>query len=225
MNRWRQKRATNYLFGGEFEKARRLFLKLHAAEPGVPGMRHNLALTYIGEQRFAEGERLLLEELSDFGEHYPRLKALADLYYMWGRREAASEFYAQALDTDCPEEEKPLIRRRIEITGDAARFERARESLKRLADGNELLGEDRWEEALQAYQTAVELDETNLQALNNTGTIQLNHARDPALALETFKRACAWSPLPWLRSNLMQAQRALAQREIASRERKTGKRA
>ncbi len=217
IKRRRQRKATNYLFGGEIEKARRLFLKLYEAEPGTPGMRHNIALTYIAEENFGEGERLLLEELSDYGEYYPRVKALADLYYTWGKQKPAGEFYRRALDSECPAEEKPLVRRRLEITEDEERFQRTRESLQRLSEGNELLAAERWQEALQAFDAAVAADETNIQALNNIGTIQLNQLEDPARALETFKGACAWSPLPWLRSNLAQAQRALAQQDIASK--------
>ncbi|MFW5995214.1 MAG: tetratricopeptide repeat protein [Spirochaetia bacterium] len=207
----RMRRALNAMSTGEHAVARKIWRKLSKHNPDAQGMRHNIALTYIGEERYAEAEPLLLGEIEDFGEYYPRVRALADMYYAWGKGDAAAEWYGKAVEgDDCPNTERKLLKRRSEVASDETRYSKALESVEQVREGNRLLAEDRWEEARACFERAVELDPTNIQAMNNAGSIALNHEGAPETAKAWFEKALKWSELPWLRKNLATAQRALA---------------
>ncbi len=211
VNRLRTRQALNYLATGEYAKSREKWRKLAKGRENAQGVRHNIALTYIGEEDYENAEPLLLAEIEDFGEHYPRLKALADLYYVWRKREEAHTWYQKTLEAGSPKEERALLKKRISLTADDESFAEVCRSLDALKEGNDLLAEEDWQEALSRFQEAVALDPTNIQALNNIGTIQLNYEKRPSQAAQTFRRAMSWSPLPWLKQNLAQAEKAQAQ--------------
>ncbi len=206
-----QRRAFSAYAAGEFEKARRLFRRLLQAQPEAAGMRHNLALTHIALGDYDEAEELLLTELENFGEYYPRVRVLADLYYAAGNREQSREFYERSLEAEAPEEDVALIRKRIEITSDADAFATVMQAHEAFADGNRLMDEKRWEEAIEEFARAAECDETNVHALNNAGTIYLNNLENPAAAVDCFRRALRWAKLPWVVRNLEQAEKAAAE--------------
>ena len=209
----RTRRALNALATGNYAESRRFWEKIRKRKPDAQGIRHNIALTYIGEQQYEQAEALLLAEIEDFGAFYPRVKALADMYYVWGQWEKAHERYCEALEcSDVEENQRKLVKRRIEQTNDSAGYGSVLESLQLLEKGNTLLEAEQWEDALEAFRKAAALDPTNLQALNNIGTIQLNYERDPNAAANTFRRALSWSHLPWLSRNLKQAEKAKADR-------------
>jgi tetratricopeptide (TPR) repeat protein len=206
----RLRRALNAMSTGEYAAARRIWEKLSKGNPTAQGMRHNIALTYIAEERYTEAEPLLLGEIEDFGEYHPRIRALADMYYTWGRRSAAHEWYRKAIQRDdCPDTERRLLTRRSELTSDEKVYARVLESIEEVRKGNALLSQNRWIEAKECFQRAVELDPTNIQAMNNVGSIALNNEKDPEIARAWFKRALTWSELAWLRKNLAAAEHAV----------------
>lgn len=206
----RLRRALNAMTTGEHAVARKIWKKLSKDNPDAHGMRHNIALTYIGEERYAEAEPLLLGEIEDFGEYYPRMRALADMYYAWGKSSAASEWYRRTAERDdCPISERRLLRRRSELASDEKLYPQVLEANEKVREGNALLSREQWKEAGECFEGAVELDPTNIQAMNNLGTISLNHMKDPEGAVAWFEKALSWSDLPWLRKNLSTAQRAL----------------
>ena len=213
---WHTRQALNALAEGDYPRSRRMFEKLRKHKPDAQGIRHNIALTYIGEEDFEAAEPLLLAEVEDYGAYYPRLKALADMYYVWGKRVQAHDHYRRALESsDVISEERGFVEHRLELTSDDETFSAVIESFGALRRGNELLDAERWQDAMNAFTQAVRHDPTNIQALNNIGTIQLNYQRDPKRAAATFRRAISWSPLPWLKRNLAQAERAKAQKAAA----------
>ncbi|TVQ98858.1 MAG: hypothetical protein EA403_13685 [Spirochaetaceae bacterium] len=203
-----KRRALSAYQEGDFTTAHSLFQRILDAEPGSPGARHNLALTNIAMGNYEEAERLLLQELEDFGEYYPRLRALADLYYVGGRREEANAYYRRCSASDPPEGDVDLLRKRIELTDDEARYDRVKRAHESFADGNRLMQEQRWDEAISAFTRAADFDETNIHAMNNAGSIYLNHKSDPKQAAGFFRRALRWSNMPWIRRNLLQAEKA-----------------
>ncbi len=206
------RRALNAMSTGEHAVARKIWRKLSKHNPDAQGMRHNIALTYIGEERYAEAEPLLLGEIEDFGEYYPRVRALADMYYAWGKGAAAAEWYRRAAQgDDCPNSERTLLKRRSELASDEALYSQALDSVEKVREGNGLLADDRHAEARTCFERAVELDPTNIQAMNNAGSIALNYENDPETAKAWFEKALSWSELPWLRKNLATAQRAIAE--------------
>lgn len=212
-----QKRAFTAYSAGDFEKARRLFRRLLETQPEAAGMRHNLALSHIALGDYDEAEQLLLTELENYGEYYPRVRVLADLYYAAGKRVRSREFYQRSLECDAPGDDIGLIRKRIEITSDADVFATVMRAHEAFANGNRLMDEQKWEEAIEEFMHAAECDETNVHALNNAGTIHLNNLENPAAAVDCFRRALRWSKLPWIVRNLEQAEKANAAAEQPER--------
>ncbi len=206
----RLRRALNAMSTGEHAVARKIWKKLSKGNPNAHGMRHNIALTYIGEERYAEAEPLLFGEIEDFGEYYPRLRALADMYYSWGKRSAAHEWYKKIDQRDdCPDSERKLIQKRVELSFEDSLYSDVLESLEHVREGNALLEKEQWQEARESFRKASELDPTNIQAMNNIGTIELNNNDDPKAARDWFKKALEWSDVPWLRKNLSLAEKAI----------------
>ncbi len=203
-----KRRALNAFISGDFENAQTLFRRILAFQPDAPGVRHNLALTCIAGGDYDEAEKLLLTELERYGVYYPRLKVLADLYYIRGSRKSAHDFYRRALGQEAPEEERALLAKRIELTADDETFARVTEANRCFAEGNRFMADERWDEAVQVFTRAADLDETNIHALNNAGTIHLNNRNDPAEAIRLFREAMRWSSLPWLAKNLAKAEKA-----------------
>lgn len=203
-----QRRALTAYAGGDFTRAQALFRRVLHARPEMPGIRHNLALTCIALGEYDEAEQLLQIELERYGDYYPRLKVLADLYYIAGRRQEAHDFYRRARDCDAPESESAMLARRLELTADDRGYQRVVQAHEAFAEGNRLMHEEQWDAAIQQFLRAAELDETNIHAINNAGTIYLNNKHDPQEAAALFRRALQWSQLPWLARNLAQAEQA-----------------
>lgn len=210
-----KRRALTAYSTGDFEKARRLFRRLLETQPETAGMRHNLALSHIALGDYDEAEQLLLTELENYGEYYPRLRVLADLYYAAGEQDRSLEFYRRSLECDAPEQDVELIRKRIEITSEPDVFAAVMRAHTAFEKGNKLMAEQRWHEAIEEFVHAAECDETNVHALNNAGTIYLNSLENPAAAVDCFHRALRWSKLPWIVRNLEQAEKACAAAEQA----------
>jgi len=162
---------------------------------------------------FLTAEGLLIAELEDFGSYYPRLRALADLYYTWGKPQEAATYYSQCLQSKENERDEFQAQRylalRQQICTDSRAWEKSRQSLQAYDEGikAEARAKDSYLEALGLYTQAVELDPTNLGALNNWGALVMNRENNYALALELFDRALALDKPGWI---LVNRQRALA---------------
>ena len=205
-----KRRALSAFQSGEYALAESLFQRIVAAEPGSPGARHNLALTFIAKGDYDEAERLLLTELEDFGEHYPRLRVLADLYYIAGRRQDAHVYYQRSLECEAPDGDRDFLTKRIDLTGDDERYERVKRGHQSFLEGNRLMKQQRWDEAISEFTRAADFDETNIHAMNNAGSIYLNHKNDPRQAAGFFKRALHILNMPWIARNLRQAEKVIA---------------
>lgn len=200
------RRALTAYAAGDFATAQKLFRRILAKKPDAPGIRHNLALTCIAVGQYDEAEPLLLNELENYGEYYPRVKVLADLYYISGNRSKAHDFYKRSRELDPPEHDVALLDKRIALTSDDNVYEQVTAAHRSFEDGNELMAEERWDQAISHFRHAADLDPTNIHALNNAGTIYLNNRDEPAEAVKLFRQALAWSPLPWIKRNLAQAE-------------------
>ncbi len=204
-----QRRALTAYAAGDFEKAQKLFRRIIAARPDAPGVRHNLALTCIALGQYDEAEPLLLTELENYGEYYPRVKVLADLYYISGKRAAAHDYYRRARKLDPPDGEIAVLDARIDLTSDDEKYANVTAAHRSFEDGNARMSEERWDQAIAHFRHAAGLDPTNIHALNNAGTIYLNNREEPAEAVAFFRQALEWSQLPWIRRNLAQAEAML----------------
>ena len=206
-----ERMAFNNYISQNFQKAEAYFKKILTLEPKRLGIRHNLGAIALAQKQFAKAEGLFLEEVAQFGENYPRLRLLADLYYLWGKKEKALDTYKQCNIQGPPDSDKRLIKARIAVCKDAQRFTRVAEALKFYDEGNRLMEEKKWDEAEDQFVQAVKLDETNISAWNNLGTIRLNHFKNYQGAAEAFRRALSLQKIGWIESNLKNAERLQSQ--------------
>ncbi len=206
----RERRALNSFVSGDYSGAEKHFTALEKIDPHRSGLNHNLGLTAMALGRYEEAEKRFLRDHKDLGDYYPRIRVMADLYYIWGKREQAEIFYRKALENSPPDGSRRVIMERISITADPEMYEYACESAGLYAEGNILLEDKRYEDALKLFLEALEKDKTNLPALNNIGVIQMNYYRDYSSAAETFEKGLELENLEWLEANLEKAKKALA---------------
>jgi len=212
--RFLERRALNAYVVGDYVKAERGFVSMLKRGGNRLGIRHNLALARLALKDYEGAESCFLGELADYGESFSRLRALADLYYTWGKAEQAEPYYTAALalwekDTApsrASAEERRFAQLRLELCRDSDAFELSRGAELALDQGNALLTEKRWDEAYASFERAITLDATCFPALNNMGVIAMNQRRDYPDAIERFKAAVALSSAPALRMNLAKAE-------------------
>jgi tetratricopeptide (TPR) repeat protein len=162
-------------------------------------------------------ESCFLAELEDYGDSCSRRRALADLYYAWGRAEDAAEQYSiahrlGAADSSPSRPGAPELRfaaLRRETCSSPEAFAMSREASDDLDRGNALMTEKRWDDAYEVFERAAAADPSCFPALNNLGVIALNQRKDFPDAVERFEAAAALSSAPALSFNLAKA-RSLA---------------
>lgn len=202
--------ALNAYSSGDYTRAEKHFRRIEELSPNHRGVRHNLALTAMGRGDFAAAEPLLLAELEDLGDFYPRLRVLADLYYSWGRFDRAAEFYRRAtVDADVPDHDRDYLDWRLAICVDPEAAERAREATRLYHEGTEAQATGDSERAYKLFEQCVALDPTNHPALNNMGVIRMNDRADYAGAIEAFEQAYRIQPVEIVRANLARARSML----------------
>jgi len=212
-NKFLSRRALNAYTAGDYQTALTLFKELRDKSPSQAGHGHNIALCYLGMGAFEQAEPLLLQELEQFGDHFPRIRALGDLYYAWGKREKAEEYYRRAIEESPEEEGVRQLKLRIEICRSEERFARAQEAAARYQEGNELLAAEKPDEALDAFADALALDPSNVQAMNNYATMLMNHKKDVDQAVSYFEKALALHNIPAIRLNMQRAAEFQAEQE------------
>ncbi|MFW5777354.1 MAG: tetratricopeptide repeat protein [Spirochaetota bacterium] len=215
----RQRRALNCFVSGDYGVALKHFLAIERIRPDYPGLNHNLGLVAMGRGDYAEAERRFLSDLERLGDHYPRLRVLADLYYIQGRREEALAFYRRAQADEGSACATRLLAERIAICEDPERYERARHSAERYREGNTLEAAGETQAAAERYREAIEHDPTNIPAINNLGAILMNTRHDYDGAARLFEQGLAWEHLDWLAANLEKAHSGRVQRERRDRQR------
>ncbi len=205
--------ALNAYSSGDYDRAEKHFRRIQEISPNHRGVRHNLALTAMGRGDFAAAEPLLLAEIEDLGDFYPRLRVLADLYYSWGRFDRAAGFYRRAAeDPDAPDHDRDYLDQRLAICLDPEAAERAREATVLYHEGTEAQAAGEPERAYELFKRCVALDPTNHPALNNMGVIRMNDRRDYAGAIEAFEEAYRIQPVEIVRANLARARSMLEKR-------------
>ena len=205
--------ALNAYSSGDYTRAEKHFKRIQKISPHHRGVRHNLALTAMGRGDFAAAEPLLLAELEDLGDFYPRLRVLADLYYSWGRFKRAAEFYRRATeDLDAPDEDRHYLNQRLAICQDPGAADGAREATRLYHEGTQAQAAGASERAFELFERCVALDPTNHPALNNMGVIRMNDRGDYAGAIEAFEQAYRIQPVEIVRANLARARAMLERR-------------
>jgi len=195
------RQALNALALGEYDKAERLFKKIHKTGQNGQGIRHNIAVTLMAQEKFEEAESWFLMELNDYGECFSRTLALGDLYYNWGKREESQDFYSRALSDCTAETMKRYLNIRIKNCSDPEHFQNASESLRLLKEGRRLAEQGEIEKALETLERSFALDKSQYQSLNEAGVILLNHKGEHGKAHDYFKKALTLSDLSIIRRN------------------------
>ncbi|GAB1484627.1 hypothetical protein MASR2M78_34450 [Treponema sp.] len=213
-----ERRALNAYVVGDYAKAERGFAAMLRRGGMRLGVRHNLALARLALKDYVGAEKCFLGELEDYGESFSRLRALADLYYAWGKSDQAEQYYTEALKiyqkdnapSKAPIEEKRFAELRLALCRDSVAFQLSREAELALDQGNALLQEKRWDEAYVSFERAIKLDASCFPALNNLGVIAMNQRKDYPDAIKRFKAAAKLSSAPALRMNLAKAEALLS---------------
>lgn len=211
----RRRKAMEAFARGAYAEAKEYFAAILRDEGERAGHLFNLGLSHLALDEYAEAEGYLLRELELFGEHYPRLKTLGDLYFLWGRSEDARRYYERAIAEDTDGDGAKIVRRRIEICGEDCAFVAAMDSLQSYRDGVREMIDKNTEAALQAFSRAVEQDESNIHAWNNIGVIRLNRKENDDIerAIDAFERALSWQEVRSFRENLERARIARSRQQ------------
>jgi len=193
--------GLNAYVEGNYAVAEKYFRLLAAMEPHSILALHNMGIIRLAQKDYAGAEVFFREELERYGDSYPRLKTLADVLYLRGKRKAAGDFYTRSAAEAEAKNDLNLIEARIRICNDPEAFADARESLAMFEAGNDAQSRGDMETALARFERSAQLDPTSYLALNNAGTILLNVHHDKAAAKERFEHALALADLPSIRHN------------------------
>ncbi len=192
-----KRQALNAFVEGRFSRAYQSFRKVLEINPREQGMSYNMGLVCIALKRYEEAERWLSESP---GESNPGIfRTMADLYYLWGKRDKAVSWYQKARNTGM---EKNLVDARLKVLDDDKEYKAAMESYDLLNQGVEAMKKKEWEQAVSLLRRAVRADKTNYIALNNLGTILMNRNMDLKEAEKCFKKADRLVDNPVISQNL-----------------------
>ncbi len=195
-----RRKAFKQLKSGDYDQAIESLKELLELDPQEQYERY-LGMAYMGAGRYKESERRLKNIIKQYGEYYPRVRALADLYFVWRKREKAHRYYQQALEMSEGTAEK-LITERIRHTESEEAFEAVPKAEQAYRDGTVAFGESDFDTALARFREATQLDPTHVLAWNNLGAVLMNGFKDYDGAEQAFKTAMDYEPLQMLRDNL-----------------------
>lgn len=203
----RRRKAVEAFSRAAYDDAKKLFRAVLEDEGERAGHLYNLGLCHLALEEFEESERYLLRELKLFGDHYPRLKTLGDLYFLWAKPKESLRWYERAIAEDAEGDDARIVRHRIELCGEECAFSAAMDSLSSYRQGIEAMLSKNTEEALALFIQAAEQDASNIHAWNNYGVILLNRneGNDVDRAIEAFETALSWQEIPSFRENLERA--------------------
>lgn len=213
LNSWKRT-AFNSLVANNYEKAEEFFRKVYELEGDAQGNAYNLAVSLMGLKRFDEAEPLMLDDAERFGYTLLRCRSLGDLYYLWGKAASAEEWYQKALDEsseagdEVGEADERMLRKRIEICRDPDAFASSQKGHENFDKGNELSGQGKYDEAIDYFKRAVKLDESNVPAWNNIGSLYFQK-KEYEKALKVFNKAARYSNMPALVKNRANVEKAI----------------
>lgn len=210
----RRRKALEAFSRGAYAEAKTHFLAILDDEGERAGHLYNVGLCHLALEEFDSAERYLTRELELFGDHYPRLKTLGDLYFLWGKAEEARRWYERAVAEDPSGEGERIVRRRIELCSEECAFAAAMDSISSYREGVHKMFAKEIADALRLFSTAVEQDSSNIHAWNNIGVICLDRRGegDVARAIDAFENALSWQEVPSFRTNLERARATRAKR-------------
>jgi tetratricopeptide (TPR) repeat protein len=194
--------ALNAFIGEDFEKSLKYFERMYSLDPGEPGILYNIALAYLGLADYEKSEQYLLDHVQQEGETREAVRALGDLYYLWGKKEKSLRYYQNYTRMLPDGGYEKMIELRISLLGslkDADTLVRNHEKFKRSMQAFRLKHYDKAEMLLREV---IMFDPSNVHAYNNLGVIMKEHHEDWKEAAELFSHAAMLSSCHMYKSNL-----------------------
>ncbi|MDC7239359.1 MAG: tetratricopeptide repeat protein [Spirochaetales bacterium] len=207
------RQALNDLAMGEYTKAEELFRRILKSAPSTQGAGHNLAVCLMAQERYDEAEEFFLREIEALGECFSRSIALGDLYFTWGKRKSAEEWYGKSLE-ECPGPTiRQFLKKRIVLCRSEEKFADAMEGFSLMKQGKREVEAGEFDKAIESFELAFEKDPTQYQSLNEAGVLLMNHKKEYRRAREHFKTALKLSDLSPIRKNLELAENIISLEE------------
>ncbi len=204
-----QRMAFNSLVSGDYQKAEKYFRRIHRYKSSDGGFEYNMGLIKLAQCDFEEAEVFFKKDLDLYGESFNRSRVMGDLYYIWGQRDKAGDWYKKSIADCTTAVDRNILKMRIQKCNSEKVFNDVRKSHISFNMGNQLVKEKKYEEGLVAFSNAVEQDNTNFQALNNKGSILMNHFHNYRDSLVCFEKALNYSSLPAISINVNKAREAI----------------
>ncbi len=215
LQRWEQ-HALRHLGAGRYEQAEQYFRLIYDAVPEGEGVRYNMGLACFAQGKHDEAEGYFREELKRFGETTHTLKALSELAYQTGRRDAARKYLTKLL-RHVEGAEYALIARRLTIVEDDERFEKAVRAQQAVSDAENALLRSDLDTALAEYRRAAELDDTQFTARAGLGKILYEFYQELPEALRWYREAYELAPDPRYEQQIERIEKALDRAKGAGR--------
>lgn len=203
-----ERRALNAFITGDHARAICHFRQIKTLHPNKPGVDYNIGISALALKRFDEAEKHLTHA-RDRDQSFAVQRALADLYYLAGRREDAKTAYAAIRRAAPDAKSKGVIERRLRICADEAHYETAMRSWSLLDEAVQLEKAGEKQAAADAYKQAYEADDTNFIAANNYGGHCMNALGDYSRALDYFRRADSLADHPVVKANIDKLEKTL----------------
>ncbi len=197
-----ERKAFNSLIDNDYMKSIQYFEKIKYIDPNKKGLWYNMGIAYLSLKDYDKAEKCFLKELYRDKDNFNIIRALADLYYVWGKLDKAKERYNKILDIVFDDKEKDYIKRRIEKCKNPEDKDDIIKSYDIYNQAVVLVNEKEYDEALELLNKAVELDDTNIPAMSSMGSIYMSIKKDYDKTLKYFKLINDMLDVPAVKQNI-----------------------
>lgn len=177
----------NAMVQNSWPEAERFTRKLIKHSGPSVGLVYNLALITFGAGKMEDAYTQLLGAIQTYGESLRLCRLLADIAYLSGKRQDAIDWYAKAQKEVISSKEKKFIVLRMDILANAELYDRVLDVLSRMQTAHDAMTKN-LDIAYEQYCSIVEIDPTQIEALNNLGVLELEHYHRKEQAIQYFIR-------------------------------------
>jgi len=215
LNFYYQRRALNAMVQEQWESAEKYLKKIQQHHPVAFGIKYNLGLVSLAREKFEEAETIFTETIDQYGENFQLCRVLGDLYYFWGKREKSRQWYMAAIEKRPRGKERKLISIRLGLVADDKLFGKVQAGLNTLQTARACMNNDPGR-AIKVYQEIIAVDPSNIEALNNVGSLYMDEYNDPETAIKYFDKVSSLVDNPAAIRNLVKARAESACRKKES---------
>ncbi|ADK82390.1 tetratricopeptide repeat protein [Sediminispirochaeta smaragdinae] len=208
LDRYYERRTLNAMVQSQWAEAERYLLKMMKRRPGVLGLNYNMGVVLLAQKKFDQAEALLTQSIDRFGRSLRLCRLLADIYYYWGKGSSAVSWYHKALEEEPAEKEKKLIQLRLKLLKDEARYSHIAENARLVEEARSLMKSDP-AKALELYLEAAEYDPSDIESLNNIGSLYMNHMHQSDKAAAFFRKVLDLVDNQAVAGNLLKAEKEI----------------